>query len=384
MTGSTGPSGKTGVTGATGPTGRTGATGSTGQTGDTGSTGQTGPRGLTGGTGSTGPKGDKGDRGLPGLGLAADSGAMTNLCNELNCDEICEVTNVHTTPNVRAFCVCTVGHTKVRVNKDVKCSSLSGCNYNNGGCEHSCSSTDGIVSCGCNAGYTLSPNMRSCFYNGGGSAINNGGAGGGGGNATNDTVNCNIRNGGCAQVCVLGVNGGFNYCSCFTSGYYLSLNERDCLDVDECMNVTSCQSNAICMNTIGRRHCISLDFGITNNDGGSPTASNQTQQLAEANNKGADMGVSNMQISMIALIAWVVVMTLALVTLSIVMYRRLRHTPAAFDNQSVSGGSESPSDLSSDFGSVTAESETGARNNQGFSSDDVAAPCQVHATATQL
>jgi len=115
-------------------------------------------------------------------------------------------------------------------------------------------------------------------------------------------------------------------------------------------------------------------------DGGSPSASSQTAQLAESNNK-AVAGVTNMQISMIALIAWVVVMTLALVTLSIVMYRRWRHTPAAFDNQSVSGASESPSDLSSDFGSV---SESGARNNSGFSCDDVAAPCEVHAVATQL
>ena len=121
-------------------------------------------------------------------------------------------------------------------------------------------------------------------------------------------------------------------------------------------------------------------------DGGSPSVSSQMAQLAEGNSKTADLGaVTNMQISMIALIAWVVVMTLALVTLSIVMYRRWRHTPAAFDNQSVSGASESPSDLSSDFGSVDAESESGARNNSGFSCDDVAAPCEVHAaTATQL
>ncbi|KAK2182500.1 hypothetical protein NP493_352g01044 [Ridgeia piscesae] len=193
---------------------------------------------------------------------------------------------------------------------------LSSCSYNNGGCEQTCSYSNGEVSCGCNAGYTLAGNMRSCYYN----------------------------------------------------------------DVDECMNKTACQTNAICINTIGRHHCISLEFGVTHNDGGSPSASSQTAQLAESNNK-AVAGVTNMQISMIALIAWVVVMTLALVTLSIVMYRRWRHTPAAFDNQSVSGASESPSDLSSDFGSV---SESGARNNSGFSCDDVAAPCEVHAVATQL
>ena len=127
-------------------------------------------------------------------------------------------------------------------------------------------------------------------------------------------------------------------------------------------------------------------------DGDSPSSSSQTQELA-SNNKaaggeGAVASMSSLQVSMVALIAWVVVMTLALVTLSIVMYRRWRHTPT-FDNQSVSGASESPSDLSSEFeteNSVTAENETGARNNHGFSSDDaaVAEPCQVHATVTQL
>jgi len=36
-------------------------------------------------------------------------------------------------------------------------------------------------------------------------------------------------------------------------------------DVDECMNKTACQTNAICINTIGRHHCISLEFGVTHN-----------------------------------------------------------------------------------------------------------------------
>ncbi|KAI0220241.1 hypothetical protein LSAT2_028227 [Lamellibrachia satsuma] len=352
----------------------------------------TGPRGIKGDSGATGQKGEKGDRGPAGPGLSADAGSLQDLCSNMNCDEICEVTSVHTAPNIRAFCICTLGYTKVRVNEGVKCSSLSGCNYNNGGCEHSCSSTDGIIQCGCNPGYELAPNMRSCFYSGGGGAVYNGGAGGAGGNATNDTVDCNIRNGGCEHVCVRGENGGFDYCSCFTSGYYLSLNERDCIDVDECIKNTTCEADAICINTIGRHHCVSFNFGVTQNDGDSPSLSNQTQQLALSNKaaggEGAVASFSSLQVSMVALIAWVVVMTLALVTLSIVMYRRWRHTPT-FDNQSVSGASESPSDLSSEFeteNTVTAENETGARNNHGFSSDDaaVAEPCQVHATVTQL
>jgi len=75
----------------------------------------------------------------------------------------------------------------------------------------------------------ISGDMSCALLSGGGSVINNGGAGGGGGNGTNDTVNCDIRNGGCEHICVRGKNGEFDYCSCFTGGYYLSLNERDCL-----------------------------------------------------------------------------------------------------------------------------------------------------------
>ena len=158
----------------------------------------------------------------------------------------------------------------------------------------------------------------------------------------------------------------------------------------------------------GSKHCYHFDYcsheqytsydmaRVFFTDGESAEASGQTQELA-SNGEGADATnllsgtVSSMQISMIALIAWVVVMTVALVTLSIVMYRRHRQS-AGFDMQSVSGVSESPSDLNSEFeaeDSVTAENETGGQNNRGFSSDDATTMpaselCQVHASITPL
>ena len=52
---------------------------------------------------------------------------------------------------------------------------------------------------------------------------------GGGSNYTNDTIDCDIRNGGCEHVCVEGQQGGFDHCACFSAGYGLSDNERSCL-----------------------------------------------------------------------------------------------------------------------------------------------------------
>ena len=134
-------------------------------------------------------------------------------------------------------------------------------------------------------------------------------------------------------------------------------------------------------------------------DEDSPEASGQTQQLSSNDESGDATNllsgtVSSMQISMIALIAWVVVMTVALVTLSIVMYRRHRQSAGFNDVQSVvSGVSESPSDLNSEFDaedSVTAENETAGQNNRGYSADDATTTptpselCQVHSSITPL
>jgi len=47
---------------------------------------------------------------------------------------------------------------------DVVCciTAINPCQYNNGGCDQTCSNVAGVFSCGCSAGFTLSSNGRTC------------------------------------------------------------------------------------------------------------------------------------------------------------------------------------------------------------------------------
>ena len=63
---------------------------------------------------------------------------------------------------------------------------------------------------------------------------------------------CRLNNGGCEQDCT-NIPGG-HYCSC-RSGYYISDNLSDCIDVNECEDGDNGGCDHICENSPGSFSC---------------------------------------------------------------------------------------------------------------------------------
>ena len=83
--------------------------------------------------------------------------------------------------------------------------------------------------------------------------------------------------------------------------------------------------------------------------------------------------VGTLSMAMIALLAWVVVMTLALVAIAIVVFRKWRTREVSFDTGSLSSGASSGdlSDVSCSSSPGAADPEAsigsgGGHNNSGF------------------
>ncbi|KAM5164912.1 complement component C1q receptor [Mantella aurantiaca] len=102
-----------------------------------------------------------------------------------------------------------------------------GCNYNNGGCKHKCTENEekGSISCECNDGYVLAPDLVSCVL----------------------PDHCQSHQ--CEHKCINHLHGP--ECTC-PSGFVLAENKRNCLDIDECLGKPC---NHTCINTIGSFHC---------------------------------------------------------------------------------------------------------------------------------
>jgi len=73
--------------------------------------------------------------------------------------------------------------------------------------------------------------------------------------------------------------------------------------------------------------------------------------------------LSTMQMGMVGLLAWVVVMTLAVVAIAIVVFRKWRQRGDSFDVGSISGAS---SNADSDLADVTSTTGSIGENNSAF------------------
>jgi len=130
-----------------------------------------------------------------------DCGTDINECSSNNggCDHTCSNSNGSYT------CSCNSGFS---LNADGHaCDDIDECATNNGGCAHSCNNSAASYACSCNSGYSLNADNHSC----------------------DDINECATRNGGCGHKCK-NYKGSYT-CVC-DSGY--SLNNHTCADIDEC------------------------------------------------------------------------------------------------------------------------------------------------------
>ncbi|XP_077341635.1 complement component C1q receptor [Lithobates pipiens] len=102
-----------------------------------------------------------------------------------------------------------------------------GCDYNNGGCKHKCTKNaeKGSISCECEDGYVLAPDMVSCVL----------------------PNHCQSHQ--CEHHCINRLHG--HECTC-SPGFVLDENKTNCLDIDECLKVPC---NYTCVNTPGSFQC---------------------------------------------------------------------------------------------------------------------------------
>jgi hypothetical protein len=266
----------------------------------------------------------------------------------------------------------------IRVPDQTNCSALIGCNYDNGGCQHTCTQIDPQSGtgakdyrCSCDEGYRLSLDQHSCLADGS-SQLGNIGSG-------KLVVNCDTNGFLCSHRCV---RGNPDYCAC-PSGLQLTPNGLICTDIDECNSTTSVCPTSQCINTFGKYDCLTLKIGIE--------AQPASQIGADAAASGADAaegGTSALSVTVIALVAWVVIMTLALVAIAVVVFRKWRdQRPTTGDTEdgasSESGRSESSGDMS-DISSSYGGSRLGLdHSNLGFdpTGED---PSSVHVHSPSL
>ena len=150
------------------------------------------------------------------------------------------------------------------------CDDVNECDSNNGGCDQTCTNSDGSYSCSCASGYTLNADSHACddinecltanggcettCTNSGGSymcSCDSGYALNADGRACDDINECDTNNGGCDQTCT-NSDGGYS-CSC-GAGFTLNADSHTCDDIDECLTANGgCETT--CTNTDGGYSC---------------------------------------------------------------------------------------------------------------------------------
>jgi len=116
----------------------------------------------------------------------------------------------------------------------------------------------------------------------------------------------------------------------------MSVDTRDCIDVNECLVSATCPAQRVCLNTLGSYFCVSLGFGSV------VPAESQAQSSAisdvslqanslQASVDSASLSTSHLSASFYALIAWLIVVSVALIIIAVVSYRRWRARPPPVD-----------------------------------------------------
>ena len=146
---------------------------------------------------------------------------------EQNCDDFSET----------IFVACPDGF-EVGPNND--CVDINECQSGSHNCVEpaTCENIDASYECNCPEGYEKGADGFTC----------------------DNIIECDTNNGGCSHICT-DTDGSFE-CGCLNSiGWKLDVDEKTCVDVDECVTVqrnfkvASCPGNSTCDNTIGSYVC---------------------------------------------------------------------------------------------------------------------------------
>jgi hypothetical protein len=199
----------------------------------------------------------------------------------------------------------------------------------------------GGFGCSCISGI-LAPDNRSCVASG----FRQSNA-----STINAVIHCAVDNGLCDQTCVPASSQPgqipVDHCTC-SAGFTLDRNGYKCVDIDECSpNATLvCPQGYLCLNAFGSYVCIRIfgnDVPIMLGQRGTSDveASQVAEELDSISEKLKPGAVSAGRLSIIfySMISWVTVMTLLLIAVGVILYRRRRPTGTNCDD---------PSSISSD------------------------------------
>ncbi|GLG97770.1 Vitellogenin receptor [Gryllus bimaculatus] len=165
-----------------------------------------------------------------GSGLCHLSIKLMEHEQECNAEEVgCDVHAI-CKPNRRGYhCSCKRGWQ----GNGTVCQDINECLPRNAGCVHKCHNTMGSYRCSCHSGFTTDPNdPHNCI----------------------DIDECTINNGGCEQKCINTI--GSYECQCVRNGVTFTTNQKHCRgDINECAaGEDGCQHK--CVNMIGSYECL--------------------------------------------------------------------------------------------------------------------------------
>ncbi|XP_070198602.1 fibrillin-1-like [Littorina saxatilis] len=133
-------------------------------------------------------------------------------------------------------CNCTAPYYTLNRN-GYSCDDVDECQTGQRHCEHRCVNTLGGARCSCPYGYRVHEDGTSC----------------------DDIDECARSNGGCEDVCTNTV-GSFE-CACTKTGFSPSQDNRQCVDINECLNRSLCEGR--CENLYGSYRCHCTKPGTT-------------------------------------------------------------------------------------------------------------------------
>ncbi|CAH1796781.1 unnamed protein product, partial [Owenia fusiformis] len=190
---------------------------------------------------------------------------------------------------------------------------------------------------------------------------------------------CSYQNGRCQHFC--NDTEGSYVCTC-RDGFELSEDEHECTDIDECArNTDNCGADETCVNTNGNHICIASTF-VSNGLDAAPQG-----QVGAGLPANVAVQVSTLNTTVIGVVAWAVIMTIALALVAVIVWRKFRKTGSQASDESTIGSQSEPSESdNSSLSGFTIDGFSG-EDNPNFSPDaadaPAASPSDVHTVSNE-